>query len=142
MRAERDALARERVEYVRFQGTRRHAAGHFPGIFALVNGLARDGRLTVSQEAFRRANNDWYDAAYPNPSDVDPSLYDRERNPGAAAWFKRTSRELIARTIGYREILTCHGVAWEELRTTTPGVILYEDAYQVLATPYPCEQGR
>ncbi|OLZ47348.1 hypothetical protein BS329_25805 [Amycolatopsis coloradensis] len=30
----------------------------------LVNGLARAGRLTAEQEAFRRTTNDWYDANF------------------------------------------------------------------------------
>ena len=121
--------------YARFQGTRRHEAGFFPGVFALVNGLASDGRLTAEQEAFRRTNNAWYDAAYTNPSHVDPAIYDRSRNPGAVAWFKHTSHDLIERVAGYLAILTDHGIEWEELRSVDPGLIIYEDDHQVVVTP-------
>lgn len=80
----------------RHQPDRRNTSGGRPrgrerqpasGIFALVNTLAKQGRLTPEQEHFRRTNNDWYDAAYRNPTTVDPTVFDRTANPGAAAWF-------------------------------------------------------
>ncbi|MFJ6696546.1 hypothetical protein ACIQM4_10785 [Streptomyces sp. NPDC091272] len=123
--------------YVRFQGTTPHARGHLPGIFALVNGLARDGRLSPEQERFRRANNDWYDGAYPEPSSVDPTVYDHAVNPGAVAWFKAGSTELIERVPGYLEILAAHGVECLEVRSeNAPGRIVYEDAWQVVVVPH------
>jgi hypothetical protein len=122
--------------YVRFQSPERHARGHFPGIFALVNGLARDGALTAEQEKFRRANNDWYDAAYPEPSSVDPTVYDHEVNPGAVAWFKETSTTLIERVPGYLEVLDAHGVACERVVSEDPGRVVYEDEWQIVVVPY------
>src|SRR5919106_1489359 len=83
--------------YVRFQGTTRSPHGHFPGVFALANGLARDGRLTEEQYRFWRTGNDWYDTHFTNPSDVDPTVYDRALHPGAVAWFKATAVHLIDR---------------------------------------------
>ncbi|WP_435880173.1 hypothetical protein [Streptomyces atroolivaceus] len=72
--------------YVRFQGPVRHPRGHFPGVFALTNELARQGRLTEEQHRFWRAANDWHDAGCPHPTDVDPEVYDREnRNAVASA---------------------------------------------------------
>ncbi|UGY94589.1 hypothetical protein [Streptomyces gobiensis] len=125
--------------YVRFQGTRRNQRGDFPGVFVLVNGLARDGKLTDGQERFRRANNDWYDASYPNPAHVDPTVYDHTVNPGAAAWFKSSARALLDRVDGYLEILAAHGVECERLRSADPGKIVYEDEYQIVVIPHPSE---
>ncbi len=84
-------MAHDPNAYVRFQGTVPRARGNFPGVFGLVNSLAREGRLTAAQERFRRTHNDWYDAAYTDPSTVDPTVYDERVNPGAAAWFKTTA---------------------------------------------------
>ncbi|MER5934928.1 hypothetical protein [Streptomyces sp. NPDC002054] len=123
--------------YVRFQGTVRSPRGHFPGVFALANGLARDGRLSEGQYRFWRAANDWYDAHYPNPSDTDPAVYDPERNPGAVAWFKTTAVHLIERVPGYLELLAAHGVPCERVESCDPGRIVYEDDVQVVAVPYP-----
>jgi hypothetical protein len=122
--------------YVRFQGTVRHPRGHLPGVFALVNGLAREGRLSAEQERFRRVNNDWYDAAYTDPSTVDATVYDHDVNPGAVAWFKSSAHELVDRVDGYLEILAAHRVAWRRVESSDPGRIVYEDAHQVVVVPH------
>ncbi|GIH17678.1 hypothetical protein [Rugosimonospora africana] len=122
--------------YVRFQSPDPNARGTFPGIFALVNGLARRGTLTAAQERFWRENNEWFTAAYPDPSTVDPSVYDRAVNPGAAAWFKTSAGPLLDRVDGYLEILAHHGVACVRLeRAEPPGRVLYEDEYQIVVAP-------
>ena len=126
----------DQSSYVRFQGTVRHPRGHFPGVFALVNSLARNGKLSVEQERFRRANNDWYDSAYNDPSTVDPTVYDHDRNPGAAAWFKSSSHELLDRVDGYLEILAAHGVDCRLVESSDPGRVIYEDADQVVVVPH------
>ncbi len=123
--------------YVRFQGADRHEDGFFPGVFWLINRLARDGVLTEEQELFRRTNNAWYDAAYTTPSHVDPSVFDRRVNPGAVSWFKVDSaRHLIQRVDGYLEILAAHGVACERVSSTDPGRVVYEDEHQVVVVPH------
>ncbi|MEV5678252.1 MULTISPECIES: hypothetical protein [unclassified Streptomyces] len=123
--------------YVRFQGTERSPRGHFPGVFALANGLAREGRLSEEQHRFWRAGNDWYDSSFTNPSDVDPSVYDPAVNPGAVAWFKVTAVELIARVDGYLTLLAAHRVPCERVESADPGTIVYEDADQVVVVPHP-----
>ncbi|MFD5327818.1 hypothetical protein [Streptomyces sp. NPDC127092] len=121
--------------FLRFQSPVRHPRGHFPGVFALANGLARDGLLSEAEHRFWRAANDWYDAAYPDPSDIDPTVYDPVLNPGAAAWFKVTAVHLLDRVPGYLSLLAAHGVACERVESSDPGRIVYEDAVQVVAVP-------
>jgi hypothetical protein len=127
----------DEARYVRFQGTDRGGRDVHPGVFALVNNLAREGRLTAEQELFRRINNAWYDVNYTNPTSVDPTVYDPAVNPGAAAWFKSSARHLIERVDGYLEILAAHGVGYRCLRSSDPGRIVYEDGDQVVAVPHP-----
>lgn len=127
--------------YVRFRGTVPNARGALPGIFVLVNGLARDGRLTPGQERFRRQNNAWYDAHYTNPAHVDPLVYDRETHPRAVAWFKASARHLLERVGGYLDILDAHAVAWERVCSADPGRVLYEDADQVVVVPHEERHG-
>ncbi|OPF79322.1 hypothetical protein VT50_0216705 [Streptomyces antioxidans] len=126
----------DETPYVRFQSPTRNERGHFSGVFGLVNGLARSGKLSADQERFRRTTNDWYNAAYPDPSTVDPTVYDHELHPGAAAWFKSTSRELIRRVDGYLEILAAHGIECRMVRSSNPGRIVYEDEYQIVVVPH------
>lgn len=122
--------------YVRYQSPARHQRGHFTGVFGLVNGLAREGKLTTEQEQFRRTNNDWYDSAYPDPSTIDPTVYDHDVNPRAVAWFKVTATHLIERVPGYLEILDAHGVECRVVRSSDPGRVVYEDEFQVVVVPY------
>ncbi|MFJ3656909.1 hypothetical protein ACIPPR_26830 [Streptomyces nigra] len=126
----------EGVQYLRFQSPHRNDRGRFSGVFGLVNNLAREGRLSEEQEAFRRLNNKWYDAAYTDPSTVDATVYDDEVNPGAAAWFKPSATHLLARVPGYLEILAAHGVDCQVLRSTDPGQVVYEDDVQIVVVPY------
>ena len=124
------------ARFVRFETDLPHPRrpGVRLGVFAAVNTLAKRGRLRAEQEAFRRANNDWYDANIPLPTDADPTLYSDDR-PLCAAWFKREAAEPVARVAGYLAILDDHGVAWEALATDEPGAIVYEDPWQVVAVP-------
>lgn len=121
------------MTYVRFEAALPDRQGRFLGVFALVNTMARRGRLTPAQHLFRRLNNDWYDANFTNPAAVDPTVYE---HPGAAAWFRLTSPHLISRVAGYLEILDAHGVPWRRLDRDDPGRIVYEDVQQVVVVPY------
>jgi hypothetical protein len=129
------------LRYVRYQSAEPNANGRFPGIFGLVNGLRRRGQLTDEQEAFMRVNNAWYDAAYTDPSTVDATVYDREVNPGARAWFKIEATHLFDRLPGYLAILDAHGVPWRRLESDDPGRVVYEDADQVVVVPHSPSNG-
>jgi hypothetical protein len=120
------------VTYVRFQAALPDRQGRFPGVFALVNIMARRDQLTPAQQLFRRLNNDWYDANFTNPATVDPTVY---QQPGATAWFRLTSPHLISRVSGYLDVLDAHGVPWERLDSDDPGRVIYEDADQVVVVP-------
>ncbi|APE22812.1 MULTISPECIES: hypothetical protein [Streptomyces] len=127
------------LRHVRYQSPNRGPRGHHTGIFGLTNLLAREGRLSPEEWAVWRASNDWYDAHFPDPTAVDPTVYDPERNPGAAAWFRPTATEALARVAPYLRILRDHGVPCVRLESADPGRIVYEDAYQVVVVP---AQGR
>jgi hypothetical protein len=120
----------------RFQSAVPNRRGTFPGVFALANGLAWGGVLTPDDHAWWAAENQRGDELYTDPSTVDAACYDRALNPGARAWFKDTASDLIALTAAYLSLLDRYGVPWVELRSASPGRILYEDAVQVVAVPY------
>jgi hypothetical protein len=116
------------AEYVRFRSRYPSSSGLKIGVFGLVNVLGRRGMLTPEEERFRRENNDWYDATY-----AEPDVYGPATDPLAECWFKASAHELLSRVSGYLTILDAHSIAWEEVRTTDPGTILYEDRWQVVA---------
>lgn len=123
-------------EFVRYQATQLNTRGIYVGIFGLANGLASNGRLSDGDYQWWQNANAWYDVAYPDPNLVDPTVYDRTHSPQAQAWFKTSAVHLLDRIPGYLNLLDRYGVQWEELRSPTPGHVLYEDDVQVVVNPH------
>lgn len=122
--------------FIRFQSPTPNARGVHVGIFALANGLAHGDQLSDDEYADWRAGNDWYNAAYPDPSKHDPTVYDREVNPFATAWFKESATHLLAGIPRYLEILANHRVDCVKVESADPGRIVYEDDVQVVVVPH------
>ena len=121
--------------YVRYQSPVPDRRGRRIGIFGLVNMLGHRGLLTAEEEHFRRTTNDWYDATYVNPSTVDPTIYDSDVNPRAAAWFDSTAVQLMEPIPGYLAILAAHNLPCERYTSTDPGRVIYRDPHQVVVVP-------
>ncbi|PUB19864.1 hypothetical protein C8K30_11933 [Promicromonospora sp. AC04] len=128
------------MEYVRYEATEPTRRGTFPGVFALANGLAHSRRLTPEDWAWWRTHNDLMNDAYPDPASVDSSVYDRDRHPGARAFFRIDAHRLLDVTRGYLDLLDRYDVGWREIRTYDPGRILYVDDVQVVAEPHTVER--
>lgn len=124
--------------FVRYQSTVPHRTrqGVYLGVFAMVNTLSKQGCLSTEQEEFPRVTNRWFDEHLPLPTDAAPDVYS-EASPQAVAWFKSSAQEYLARVPGYLRILDAHMIEWNEIVTDDPGAILYEDAFQVVASPCP-----
>ena len=129
-------------EFVRYQATQMNTRGIYVGIFGLANGLARNGKLNDEDYEWWQNANAWYDAAYPDPSRIDPTVYDRTLNLHAQAWFKTSAVHLLARIPGYLNLLDRYGVQWEEVRSPNPGQVLYEDDVQVVVDQQRRSEGR
>lgn len=126
-------------EFIRFRSAVPNRRGRYPGVFALANGLVEYHMLSDKDSAWLRETNAQADIAYTDPSAVQPDCYSRDLNPGARSWFKREQRQLLALSMQYLRLLDRYGIPWTELRTTSPGRIVYEDEFQVVAVPaaYP-----
>lgn len=123
-------------KFVRYQASDANARGSYPGIFALANGLAKDGKLSDEDWVAWRKANDYFDSAYTDPSTVDKLIYDRAINPSAQSWFKRTATDLIVGVDFYADLLDRYGVDWQVLHSHDPGKVLYEDDVQVVVAPH------
>ncbi|MGN8050872.1 hypothetical protein ACTJKO_14410 [Curtobacterium sp. 22159] len=121
--------------WVRYQSAVPNRHGRFPGVFALANGLHRSGLLRPADAELHREANRAASGAYPDPSTVQPGCYDRDRNPGARAWFAADAAHLLTLVEPYLGLLDRYGVPWTELRTSSPGRIVYRDPVQVIAVP-------
>lgn len=124
-------------EFVRYQAPQLNTRGIYVGIFGLANGLARNGKLSDEDYQWWQNANAWYDTAYPDPNLIDPTVYDRTHNLHAQAWFNTSAVHLLARIPDYLNLLDRYGVQWEELRSPSPGHVLYEDDVQVVVNPRP-----
>ena len=105
-------------------------------MFGLANGLAHSGKLSDTEWATWRSGNDWFTAAYPDPSKSNPAAYDPQLNPRAAAWFKVTATHLLERIEPYLELLKRHDVQVVKLMSDDPGQIVYEDKVQIVIVPH------
>lgn len=122
--------------YLRFEGTTMNSRGVKPGVFALANGLAHSGELSTDDYAWWRESNDWMNAAYVDPSEIDGTLFDRSIHPSTECWFRASAEHLIAKVYGYLELLDRYGVGWIARHDENPGQILYEDEVQIVVAPF------
>ncbi|WP_457062216.1 hypothetical protein [Mycobacteroides abscessus] len=113
-----------------------NSRGQNTGIFALANSLAHSGQLSHRDWSWWRSANDWLNTAYTDPATIDPTLFDKTRNPVVTCWFKSTANGLLDRLPGYLALLDRHEVAWTVRRSRRPGHILYEDHVQVVVAPF------
>ncbi|SDS79401.1 hypothetical protein [Microlunatus soli] len=123
--------------FIRFQSPVPGKRGVHTGVFGLMNGLGRSGLLTDAEHRIWRRGNDWFNAAYPDPSAADPDVYSETVNPQATAWFKDTAVHLLARVPPYLEILRSHQVPCLRVESDDPGSVIYEDGVQIVVNPRP-----
>lgn len=122
--------------YIRFQSPAPGRRGVHIGVFGLTNSLGRAGALTDDEHRAWRLGNDWFNAAYPDPSATRPDVYDEHVHPRATAWFKDSATHLLERLPPYLEILAAHGVACVRVESADPGRIVYEDDVEVVVVPH------
>lgn len=109
------------ARFVRFQSPQVSERGIRVGVFGLVNLLGKHGHLTPEDEQLRRTRNRWFDDAYPDPSTVDPAVYEPAVNPGAVAWFKKdAAAHLIAATLEHCRSWTATASPGNGWSPTTP----------------------
>lgn len=88
-------------------------------------------------------------ALYPWEADIDKVVYrwfndnllvpyvqSKDGKTHAISWFKSTAVEHIENMRKFAAILAAHDYTVEQLITTRPGKILYEDDYQIAAIPF------
>lgn len=102
----------------------------------MANGLRESSLLSGDDAAWLLVFNAQMTAAYVDPSLATASCYDSELNPGARSLFKAEADRLLTMTSEYLRLLDRYGVPWVELRTSTPGRLVYEDAVQIVAVPH------
>lgn len=115
------------MKFIRYQARYVGRTGKPVGVFTAFHHLKNSARITDADWRQFDEIDRWFKAHLQYPP-----YYERGNPEGAITWFKSgTSDAMVARLGPLSEILSRYGVALDIARTDEPGVIVYEDDYQV-----------
>jgi hypothetical protein len=119
--------------YLRFvEGTDSQDGRWMTGVITAARVLKDEGRLESYQIEIVEATYDWLNANIPCPP-FQRNLTSGKWSEDAVAWFLPEAKEAIHRMGDLVEVLKDHDVPVRVLRTSSPGMIVYRDEYQVVA---------
>lgn len=110
--------------------------GHPAGIFRAVAQVMDDPDLPDYQHDYLTEILDWFQDELPIPTDFNRSTNNRYRNGMAICWLRETATDHLSRMHEIKAILEQQDVLVEQVWTTKPGYVVYEDTYQVVALPF------
>jgi len=115
--------------YLRFVvGLDNESAHRQDGLFTEVNRLKSDDLLMDYQYRLVEATFKYFNDNLPVPP------YKRKQiSKEAVAWFKNSTTEYIDRMWDFVAILKQNDIPVRILKTEKPGMIIYEDEYQIVA---------
>ncbi len=114
------------MRYVRVQARYSGKLGAPVGIFAACHHLQRAGRVSPEDEQLFQQTDAWFDEHLPNPP-----FYADGNSIRAVTWFKSGAAHLIAALAPLRALLERHSVEYDVVETDHPGLVVYEDEFQV-----------
>ena len=124
---------------VRFVLRRRHPETGVPeGLFSAAYALC-DAPSTPKHERERLYQVlSWFETNLPIPARFNRSKSKGayRRNTKGIAWIKADANSHIAMMRELASVLSDHGHTIDQLQTTRPGYIVYEDEFQVIAEPF------
>ena len=117
--------------YIRFQGRKKNErADSNLGIFQMAFGLRDSEKLEKHFEKELIENIEWLKMHLKSPQELNEEEHFR-----AISWFHPRAKEPIKRVRRIKTILEEHGYIIDTLKTDDPGIIIYEDGWQVIAKP-------
>lgn len=105
-------------------------SGHTGGVLVAAHTLRDEGNLSPEEHLQLRVELAWF-----NENLHIPGQLEQRDNRRAISWFKPSANEAIQRMWRLKTLLEPHGIHVNVLRTSEPGTIVYEDAWQVIAKP-------
>jgi hypothetical protein len=124
------------MKLIRFQVAQVDEDSRQPlGVFQAAADLRDAGQLSLAEEAWLKDVWSWFRSKLDAPG--------RWRRSGRAAsratavcWMKCSATEHVAKLRELAHLLEAHEVPVQELMTTRPGYIVWEDDHQVAAVPF------
>ncbi len=125
--------------YVRFNGIYKSGTKEIHGVFSIVGHLfanvtSKTNTGTTEDEKKLWELNNWFRYNLELPDEI-KRVNDKARAQTAVSWFKDSATEHIEHLREISSIIQRHGAVVDFLHTNEPGLILYEDEYQVFAQP-------
>ena len=115
--------------YVRFVvGTERDCPRVLTGVITEARILRDRGELEPHEAQWLEQIFEWYNDHLPCPP-----FSQKPWSENAISWFKDDAGDFVKRIWDIVALLREHGVPIRILRTDKPGMILYEDEFQVVA---------
>jgi hypothetical protein len=123
-------------DLIRFVTQDRHPPyGHRSGIFVAAYALEEGNTLIASEQEALRLLLAWFDDNLARPTRLAASRHPRAQET-AISWVRASAHEYVTRLRRLAGVVEAAGIPVEELRTTRPGYVLYEDAHQIVALPF------
>jgi hypothetical protein len=98
------------------------------GIFMATYWLADDGRFDEGERVWFFQEMEWFDTYLPGTRGL--------RDPRAVCWFRGDAGEAISRIWRLVTLVEREGVPVTVYRTRRPGLVVYEDRWQIAAVPW------
>ena len=122
------------MKYVRFQGLESNlGTASKLGIFQLAYQLKHSPDTSSHDDKELRQNLGWLEMHLTAPKILDHSEHYR-----AICWFKDSAIEPLNRIWAIKNLLEQYGFWVDRIKTANPGLIIYQDGWQVAAKPFRC----
>ena len=123
-------------KFVRFVvNDKEPVTGEVIGFFKAAYSLRRSELASVPDAAYLNELLAWFDSNLDAPNKF--SKANRPHRHGKAiSWFKPSALEHIAKSRELLELMLRYSIQSEMIVTSKPGIMVYEDEYQVAAIPF------
>jgi hypothetical protein len=118
-----------KIRFLRFVATQHNPYGQPAGLFSVAFALLKSGRLLPEEKTALRQEMVWFEKNLPVPR---PDYITSSH----VFWYKAETHECLQRMWGLANVLKAHGYLVDVQRCQWPGHVVYEDAFQVIATPF------
>jgi hypothetical protein len=105
-------------------------SGRKTGVLVAAHELRDRGELSPDEERQLRESLEWF-----NVNLNHPACLKEPENRRAISWFKPEAKKPLQQMWALVSILRDHGIDVEVHKTAHPGLVLYEDGWQVVAKP-------
>ena len=121
-----------KMKYVRFQGLEKtKGIPSQRGIFQLAYQLKHSPEIYPYDDRELRKNLLWLDTHLKAPD-----VLDKPKHYRAIFWFKDGAIEPLKRIRAIKFVLEQYDIWVDQVTTTNPGYIIYQDGWQVAAKPF------